>query len=265
MELEYSTEADAALALLEDATKVLLDSKVEFVVVGGWVPKLFHAKRFGHPGTYDVDVLLHSRSLDDGAFDLAGERLLREGYIRAVKNKFQAFRILEVAGDSLVFHVDFLNERNPGEEVSLVGGKGQFQSIYTEAMAAVFKYGPYRIYPNLGGLRFPSVEAFIATKAAAAEVKKRDRDAFDVFVTVADEEMCSFKSKWRELVESDGLFRDANDALWRAVHAGDAVRKVEAVLGSLALPRAPTRNDIVATFAFLQEPPVPDAGCRNLP
>jgi len=96
MDTEYSAEADAAFALLKDATETLLASGVDFVIVGGWVPFLFHARRFGHLGTYDVDVLLNSCSLDDGTFDKAAEQLLRDGYLRAVKNKFQAHKIIRV-------------------------------------------------------------------------------------------------------------------------------------------------------------------------
>jgi hypothetical protein len=68
MKAEYSTDSDSAFALLLDATQILIDCSVDFVIMGGWVPVLFHARRFGHPGTYDVDVLLNARSLDDGHF-----------------------------------------------------------------------------------------------------------------------------------------------------------------------------------------------------
>ncbi len=86
---EYSSDQTAALALLKDATSVLDECGVEFVVVGGWVPYLFHRHLFGHPGTFDADILLHSTSLEDGSFTLAAERLLGNGYLRAVKNRFK--------------------------------------------------------------------------------------------------------------------------------------------------------------------------------
>jgi hypothetical protein len=57
-----------------------------------------------------------------------------------------------------VFHVDFLNETNQGEQLSIVGGKGRLQSIYTPAMEAVFKYTPFRFHESLPNVRFPSVE-----------------------------------------------------------------------------------------------------------
>jgi len=253
MKAEYSTDSDAAFALLLDATQILIDCNVDFVIVGGWVPFLFHAHRFGHPGTYDVDVLLNERSLDDGTFDAAGEQFLGKGYLRAVKNKFQAHRIIPVNKEQLVFHVDFLNERNPGEELDLVGGRGKLQSIYTEAMKAVFKYEGYRTHQKVKDVRFPSAETFIASKAMAATVKKRRRDAFDVFVTAADQAPSSFQASWRDLM-FDGLFRDANDALWKAVHDGDALTKIRSVLDDLSPPSPPSEQQIVSTFDFLLKP-----------
>jgi hypothetical protein len=224
---------------------------------------LSHAHLFGHPGTYDVDVLLNERSLDDGTFDTAGEQFLRRGYLRAVKNKFQAHRIIRVANEELVFHVDFLNERNPGEELDLIGGRGTLQSIYTEAMKAVFKYGGYRTHPRVNGVRFPSAETFIASKAMAATVKKRRRDAFDVFITAADQEPSSFQSRWGELM-MDGLFRDANDTLWRAVHDGDALTKIGSVLDDLSPASRPSEEQILSTFDFLVEPSPDDTKVADI-
>ena len=56
---KFDTEGEAALHLLRDATKILSAATVDFVVVGGWVPFLFHSKRYGHPGTFDLDVLIN--------------------------------------------------------------------------------------------------------------------------------------------------------------------------------------------------------------
>jgi hypothetical protein len=142
--------------------------RVDFVVVGGWPAYLFHAGRYGHPGTFDVDILLDSASLEDGTFDAASNELLERGYLRAPKNEFQAHRILNVADEDLVFHVDFLNERQPADSLELIGGTGKLRSIYTPAMRAVFSYEGFRTIPTLPGVRFPSPETYIVTKAAAA-------------------------------------------------------------------------------------------------
>jgi hypothetical protein len=253
MDREYGREIDAAFALLEDVTAILNRCGVDFVVVGGWVPYLFHSDRFGHPGTYDIDILLNEPSLDDRTFESAGEMLLAEGYLRAVKNRFQAHKIIRVNGEDLVFHADFLNERHPGDELNLISTTGKLQSIYTPPMKAVFRYANYRNHPKIPGVRFPSVETFIATKAEAATVKKRPRDAFDVFVSVADQEPSALKERWQKLMR-DGLFRDANDNLWKAVNEGDAIKKIGSVLDELSTEQRPSREEIRQTFEFLLDP-----------
>jgi len=256
MSNSFSTEALAAFHLLEDSTATLVRCGVEFVIVGGWSPFLFHSKKYGHPGTFDVDVLLHSKSLDDGTFDRASEELMQSGYLRAAKNPFQAHRILRVGAEDFVFYVDFLNEREPRDELEFVGGNGRMKSIYTQSMQAVFRYENYRTLPNYPGLRFPSPETFVVTKAAAARVAKRGRDAFDVFVTVQDQDKIKFSELWQKLVEQDGLFEDANQALLKALSDGDAIKKIRHVLQSLPPCSSngatlPNEDEIHDAFSFL--------------
>ncbi len=250
----FSNEQSAALFLLRDATATLREEGVVFVVMGGWAPYLFHRAHYGHPGTFDVDVLLDSASLDDGSFDRASEKLLSSGYLRAAKNNFQAHRVLRVREEELVFHVDFLNEQHPGNTIELIGGKGRLQSIYTPAMHAVFSYRKFRftLEHGLSDVPFPSPETFIASKAAATLVAKRSRDAFDVFVTLHDQDPATLETSWAQLVASDGLFRDANDALSRALDEGDAIAKIQAVIGSLAHASIPSEAAIRSRFSFLR-------------
>jgi hypothetical protein len=231
---------------------------VKFVVVGGWVPFLFHSASFGHPGTFDLDVLLGEESLDDGAFDRASTALLERGYLRAVKNQFQAHRLMLVRNEEFVFHVDFLNERSPGDnELQLVSGGGPLRSIYTKAMKVVFQEET-RTHGSYPGLQFPSPETFIATKAAATRVKKRARDAFDVYVTALDQDPKQLGDRWRTLVLRDRLFEDANAELLAALdpHRGDAIEKIIAVLEALRVEtpgafQMPTTSQIETAFEFL--------------
>jgi hypothetical protein len=74
---------------------------------------------------------------------------------------------------------------------------------------------------------FVSVETFISTKAEAATAKKRPRDAFDVFVSVADQEPSAFKERWQKLM-GDGLFRDANDNPWKATNGQGGALEADA-------------------------------------
>ena len=118
---DFPDEQTAAFALFEDVTTRLVAQKVKFVVVGGWVSWFFHQSTFCHPGTFDVDVLLQSESLEDGTFSSATERMLNEAdYIRSVKNRFQVHRVLRVNGERMIFHADFLNEEGSDGELDLV-------------------------------------------------------------------------------------------------------------------------------------------------
>lgn len=254
----FKTKIEAAKYLLKNSTTVLLKHGVEFSVVGGWSPFLFHSSKYGHPGTFDVDILLHSKSLDNGTFKKASENLLENGYLRAPKNAFQAHRILQVSDEKLVFHVDFLNEKLPENALEIIGGDGRMKSIYTESMTAVFKYKNYRIHKDYLNVRFPSPETFVVTKAAAAGVKKRNRDAFDIFVTVQDQINNTFKKNWSELCKKDGLFSDANDELIKIVSNGNAIEKIQTVLIEMQKEKRlsvtmPNENEIRAAFNFLMD------------
>lgn len=54
MQISFSSDQVAAFALLKDATNVLSECGVDFAVVGGWVPYLFHSHLFGHASAYDL-------------------------------------------------------------------------------------------------------------------------------------------------------------------------------------------------------------------
>ncbi len=248
---QHSSEQDGARSLLVETTRALNKAGVSYVVVGGWVPFLFHSARFGHPGTYDVDVLIDEESLDNGSFDKAADLLLEAGYLRAPKNRFQAHRLLNVGGETLVFHVDFLNERQPDNELEIVNGRGKLRSIYTPSLQAIFRYKNFRTHPQFPNVHFPSVETFMVTKAAAVSSKKRNRDAFDVFVSALDQEPTAFRDQWRGRMSRDGLFSDANESLVEVIDNGDAISKIMSVLQALQTDPMPSDEYVRDAFKFL--------------
>ena len=253
MSQNFIDEQKAAYFLLAESTEILTSCGVKFVLVGGWVPYLFHRHHYGHPGTFDVDVLLDTASLLDGTFSAAGKALLKKGYIRAAKNQFQAHKVLKVGEEDFLFHVDFLNEKNEDETINPISGDGKILSIYTPAMKAVFDYKQYRVSQDLPGVNFPSVITFIATKALAMASKKRTRDAFDVFISVLDEDSTKFKESWSGYL-GDGLFKEANDTLRSAIHDGDALEKIAAVFAELKTTKVPSKEEILEKFSFLELP-----------
>jgi hypothetical protein len=233
LEKRFDTEQDAAYAVLTDVAARLAADGVNAVMVGGWVPWLFHQGRYRHPGTFDVDVLLHGSAVQGDGFSRLTEAMLSDGYLRAAKNNFQIHRVLTVDEERVIFHVDFLNESAPIDDFELsdlVVGQGRIRSIHTPAMKLVFKYGGYRFadldrHPGLRGAQFPSADTFIASKAAAVNSPKRQRDAFDIFVTLLDEGPENVSVRWRELRERDSAFAQAGDAIAEAFRRGIVVEK----------------------------------------
>jgi len=125
-------------------------------------------------------------------------------------------------------------------------------------MRVVFKEGGTRTHAAYPGLLFPAPIPFIATKAAATRVKKRPRDAFDVYVTARGQAPEQLKDTWGKLAARDQLFHDANAALCKAVdpQTGDAIEKIMAVLEALATKtpgafQMPPSSEVEATFDFL--------------
>jgi len=65
-----------------------------------------------------------------------------------------------------------------------------------------------------------------------------------------------FKTSWRSLVENNQLFEAANSSLREAVHKGDAIAKIQAVVSNLRKAgetgrSVPTEAEIQNAFSFL--------------
>jgi hypothetical protein len=232
VDAEYSNEQEAARAVLRDVCRKLLDSNVQFSVVGGWVPFLLSSTvDLKHPGTYDADILVAEASLADGTFRASVERLLGEGYLRPAKNEFQAFRVVNVQGERRVFHADFLNPGSPNpEDLTFVrlDEEDRLGSAYTPAMDAVFKYDAWRSCedPALAGVRFASEFGFIVTKAHSTTSKKRLRDLFDIFLTLRTSKDPEALAKlWQQEAESGVVSVSEGRESLRKAMANDAAMK----------------------------------------
>jgi len=190
---DYANEQAAAAGMLGEAAGLLLEQNVKFAVIGGWLPFLFNQGAIGHPGTFDVDVLLHE-STPKESFELAASRMLLAGYLRAPKNQFQLHRILQVRGECFVYHVDFLHRRYADDSDELIRNWGRFQSIAGPGTDIIFTADEHRLEPfqailpsgkraNLA-VPFCTEVGFLSAKGRSASAPKRTRDAFDVYLVV---------------------------------------------------------------------------------
>jgi hypothetical protein len=104
----YSNEQDAARGILGEAVKIINQSEIDYVILGGWIPYLF------------VDLLLNDKTTKD-QMEKAADLFKANGYHFAAKNKFQLHKLLNVAGEQIIFHVDFLHRKYaPDQEDGLL-------------------------------------------------------------------------------------------------------------------------------------------------
>lgn len=192
--MRFENEQLAARALLGETAAVLTACKVDFAIVGGWLPFLFNGSPIPHPGTFDVDVLLRETTTKE-TFDGAALELIGRGFLRGAKNQFQAHRLFDVRGEQLVFHVDFLHRKYAPDVEDLVIEWGRFQSIAGPGTDLVFTENE-RTFESLAIVMpsgatesilvpFFTEVGLLATKGRSAESAKRTRDAFDIFLVIA--------------------------------------------------------------------------------
>jgi hypothetical protein len=187
----YNNDLDAARGLLGEAASILNNQKIDFVVIGGWIPYLFNSEPISHPGTFDVDVLLNSETSRQ-AMNEAVDAFMKVGYLRSPKNAFQIFRILRVGTEDRVFHVDFLHRKYAEDVDDMIKDWGKIQSIAGPGTDIIFLESERRIQ-LLGfdlpdgtsqeiAIHFCTEVGFLSAKGRSASTKKRTRDAYDVFL-----------------------------------------------------------------------------------
>lgn len=199
----YENILSASKGLLLDAINVLSESNVTFVVVGGWCPYLRNALPIRHPGTKDVDILFSDGNIK-GALNDAVELFLNHGYLVSAKHDFQLLKQLKVGNREFVFNIDLLHPsetiNNPeltidhfdlGVTESDLPGEKHVRSIVLPSSQLIFD-GFYSIFPVQhtlpsgvhSQLDIPLIDGagLVLSKSQSVKVKKRPRDAFDIYL-----------------------------------------------------------------------------------
>jgi hypothetical protein len=207
MRPSFATQADGARAILGEVLESFQRHAPDlFVIVGGWIPFLRCNGPIRHPGTRDVDVLCdlenHRQEVEAAVRDLIGR-----GYHLSAKHPFQLIRILDCHGGSLAFNVDLLY---PGEKTDIVTFAkifdfpvqvGPFNPSMTFAASIILPESKFLTHGwsetrmevfqlpdgRIEELRVPLLNdiAFVFTKSDSWKRAKRDRDAFDIYLTLA--------------------------------------------------------------------------------
>lgn len=205
-QFSFATMQDAVSALLLDVTTFLNSTGHDYMIVGGWSPFLLNKTDHRHPGTRDIDVLFSDGNVRNKLRDVI-RGMLDRGYKASAKHDFQLLRPVTVQNFQLVFNVDLLHpaesEKNPemmvdhfdlGIKDEELAESKAIKSIVLPSSALLFGDDFSSLYTleshNLDGqpskVSFPllGLAGSILSKCESVNVKKRPRDAFDIFLAL---------------------------------------------------------------------------------
>jgi hypothetical protein len=202
----YPNLVAAAEGLLCETVELVIGTKLTFAVIGGWSPFLLNRGRIKHPGTHDVDLLFKDGG-ESGALQPVFDVLTTNGFVQSAKHHFQMLRILRVNDLLFVFNVDLLHasttRRHPALFVDHVSlpvllsefndeslTKGSIRAPVTDFIfdGHIAREDVNAILPNgtAGKWRVPLMDEVgtLITKAESMSLTKRQRDAFDIMITI---------------------------------------------------------------------------------
>ena len=206
----FSTLEAAAEALLLTTCKILRESNVEFVIVGGWSPFLRKSNSsIVHPGTRDVDVLFKDKDikmLQEGI-----KNMLADGFMASAKHEFQMLRPINVDSQEFIFNVDFLHPSEQRAKPELLSdifdlgvpdasdpsGKRWVKSIVFQPAQIVFErklFSPITLNGSsvTGEVLHECIPllneaGLVLSKLNSVKQEKRPRDSFDIFYILIGE------------------------------------------------------------------------------
>jgi hypothetical protein len=257
----HETPEAAAQALLVEACGLL--EGLHFVVVGGWVPVLRarHAT-LRHPGTRDVDLLFE----DDPTHIAEAVRRLRSGgFLLSAKHRFQLLKPMRVCGEDLIFNVDLMHPLERGErpelfrdimdlgipDLSEPDGMMKVKSICFSASTIIFGEKLWSSFAIPGASTVPLMEAagLIVSKCTSVKNPKRERDAFDIYMTLTAEDGAETAAKVKALARKYAEVEEQTDRLGRFL--GQEARIFDKNVAVYARGYAPEKSPAEAVKALL--------------
>ena len=202
--MSFSGLDDACRGLLLSVAGVLNSTSLSYAVAGGWVPLLIAQihPTLHHPGTRDVDVLM----IDDlAAVQDAAAALLKASFRPSAKHEFQLLRDAQVGSREFVFNVDLMHPYEAGETPEMYRdifdlgvndaydprGSRFAKSIAFRSAEIVYEQKLFVRVPvsgvDLDGqectheVPILNAPAFLLSKCESVSIKKRTRDAFDIY------------------------------------------------------------------------------------
>jgi hypothetical protein len=214
LKTEYSDILSASKGLLLESCKLVNTLQEKYVVIGGWSPYLRNDKSYtgiSHPGTKDVDLLFFGADAEKQLGQMISLFLKNDYYVSA-KHDFQLLRVLKVKDRELVFNIDLLHPVETllkdksnmyvdhfdlGIPERLLFKDEPFKQMKSIALPSskfileddCFKTMSIKHDLPLGGVEtvdIPIVDeaGMILSKCKSVSKVKRERDAFDIFLSL---------------------------------------------------------------------------------
>lgn len=202
----YDNILDGSKGLLVEAISAIESTNLEYLIVGGWSPYLRNKTDYVHPGTKDVDILFNDGDIQ-GKLEIAVKAFLDNGFLISAKHDFQMFKTLNVNGKNVVYHIDLLHPsetiRNPElmvdhfdlglTEDDTLGSPKMQRSIVLPSSKFLFEgfYNSVEFEHSMSGgetrkINVPLIDeaGLIFSKCKSAQVTKRPRDSYDIFLAL---------------------------------------------------------------------------------
>ena len=186
----------AAHRVLTDVFQVLSEYRDNLVLIGGWVPYL----RYGpeHLGSFDVDLLLDTRSGSETSFGAVRRILESNGYRAHHRIPFSFVKEVDIDGGAAIpVRVDFLVPEYDGspldrrlstiEDITAIKARGSDLAFRLSSLLSV-----ERDVPGGGSekvdVRVSDVEASIVMKGIALANRSKAKDAYDIYFCLTHHE-----------------------------------------------------------------------------
>lgn len=202
----YNDILDGSKGLLVEAISAIESTGLEYLIVGGWSPYLRNETQYSHPGTKDVDILFSDGDIK-GKLASAVSSFLDHGFLVSAKHDFQMFKTLNINGQSVVYHIDLLHPQETQDHPEMmvdhfdlglseddISSAPKIQkSIVLPSSKFLFNgfYNTieFKHFMSDGKVREVNVPlldeaGLIFSKCKSAQVSKRPRDAFDIYLAL---------------------------------------------------------------------------------
>lgn len=180
--------------ILLEVFKLLESFHESLILVGGWVPIMIIPEAENkHVGTFDVDLVINDRSLDETGSETIEDILLANGYKRAAEPG-RYYKKIDIDGSQIVVPVDFLVSEQryiPRNEFFDITGIHAISSpgceLSFEVNETVSLYGSLPDGSHYSTeIKSAGVVALIVMKAHAMRIREKTKDAYDIWFCLAN-------------------------------------------------------------------------------